>query len=656
MILMIEEAIAQSDSTSLLPEVVVSGFQETAGKSTSLNIEPYSLESLEIKAPQNLSDALAQIPGVSQISTGGAISKPVIRGLYGNRILVLLSGLRFDNQQWQDEHGLGLSQIGISKVEVIKGPAALLYGTDALGGVINVIEETPKFIPDQKTDLNVRLSSNTLGALTDVGYRKGTKNYWWRIRGGIENHADYSDGHGARVLNSRNTGYYLRTGLGLKGEKWTQENTYNFSYNQYGFILEGLGDFFEPDARWSREMGGPHHNVLLNILNSKNNFYLDHSVLRLNAGCQSNQRQEDEGGGQISLNMHLISFLESMRWEKPLRKRLMMIINQQFTFENNTNYGGRIIIPDANMMEGNLAAYIKYYTNRLVVETGISVANKFIQTFETRMLNSPGEEVQPFKINRPSFNGMLGLCFNPGENTNLKWNFSTGFRAPNLAELSSNGLHEGVFRYEIGDPQLKVEQNFNTDITFEYSGNQLFANASVYHNYFNNYVYLAPTNEDFFGFDVFRYRQQHSRIYGAEASIHYKPFQNKSWEFKESATATRGLLKNGENLPFIPAYQINSAIHWMGKISHFDCYWEPELQYVFPQNKPAQFETSTVDYALFNMMAGFGETKKKIKWQCSLAAKNIMNKLYADHLSRIKYYGLYNPGFNLVLSTKVTWL
>src|SRR5437870_5519050 len=137
-------ASAQTDTTKNdtryeLQEVVVTGFQPNNPKYTSINIEPYSLQQINEKAPFNLSDALAKLPGISQITTGNSISKPVIRGLYGNRILVLLSGLRFDNQQFQDEHGLGLSQIGIDRVEVIRGPASLLYGTEAIGGVINVI-------------------------------------------------------------------------------------------------------------------------------------------------------------------------------------------------------------------------------------------------------------------------------------------------------------------------------------------------------------------------------------------------------------------------------------------------------------------------------------------------------------------------------------
>ncbi len=176
-------AFAQIDSINTLHGVTVTGFSVGAEKQTSLHIERVAARELDFEAPFNLSEALTRVPGVSQMTTGNAIGKPVIRGLYGNRVLVLLSGLRFDNQQWQDEHGLGLSQIGVDRVELIKGPVSLLYGTDAIGGVINVIEEQPDTLVST-LDVNTRLFSNTLGTLTDVGFRHTGETLWWRLRSG----------------------------------------------------------------------------------------------------------------------------------------------------------------------------------------------------------------------------------------------------------------------------------------------------------------------------------------------------------------------------------------------------------------------------------------------------------------------------------------
>lgn len=646
---------AQSDTAKELSEVIVTGFHNSNVKATSLNLEPYSLKVLEHQSPYNLSDALAKLPGISQMTTGTAITKPVIRGLYGNRILVLLSGLRFDNQQFQDEHGLGLSQIGIDRVEVIKGPASLLYGTDAIGGVINVIESTPAK-EGNNIDINTRLYSNTLGTLTDVGYSSLHDSKWWRLRAGLESNADYTDGNNDRVLNSRNKGYYIKAGFGFNKDKWIMNNAYNFSFNQYGFILDSNKAAYKNDARFSRDMSAPHHNVMINALSSQNTFLLKGSTLKINAGIQSNHRAEDEGGGEISLNMHLLSALENARWEKNIAKNWLFVINQQFTYEKNTNYGKRILIPDANMLEGNLSAFTRLSLNKINIEAGIGYNNKDIITYKTRSLNSgdpatPDTTIKPFNKDRSAANAMLGFSYNPNEWLNIKANISTGNRAANLAELSSNGLHEGTFRVEVGDPNMKMEQNINTDVTIEADTKNFFLSASGFYNRFLNYIYLTLTNEpSWFGFDRYRYVQNDAYLYGGELIAMIKAIRH--IEVKEVFSATKGMLDNGDNLPFIPAYRSVASIKYATNISKKfrSFYVEPEFEYVFAQNNPAQFETSTPDYGLVHLHTGVTTLLGNHTFEWNLSGRNLLNKTYVDHLSRLKYYGFYNQGINFILS------
>lgn len=641
------------DSIHFLKEVIVTGFQANSPKYTSLNIEAYSVNEMKEHAPLNLSDALSKVTGMSQITTGNSISKPVIRGLYGNRILILLSGARFDNQQWQDEHGLGLSQIGIEKIEVIKGPASLLYGSDALGGVINVIEEKP-LKEGKKWDFGTSLFSNSMGSLTDMGYSKKRKSNWWRMRVGAENHADYSDGKNQRVLNSRNSGYYLKVGIGFDKAKWKQENAYNFSYNQYGFILEELSSFMDKDKRWNYSMTGPHHIVFLNLVNSQNTFLLKKSILKINAGLQSNKRMEDEGSGQISLNMHLFSALQNLKWEKNLSQHIDFVFNQQFSFENNTNYGGRIIVPDANMLEANGAAYFKFYFSPIILEAGVGANAKNIHTFATAPLNSPNEKIQPFSKNHGTANALLGLTYNPKDWLTIKANSATGYRAGNLAELSSNGIHEGVYRYELGNPNLKVEQNLNSDLSLEMDKSNWFVSLSGFYTKFQNYIYLAPTSEKFYSYQVFRYRQQNAILQGFELQSKLKPKFSPPIEWKESIAFTQGKLQDGGNLPFIPACKIATSLRFQKrqKNKNEKFYFEPEFLYVFAQNNPAQFETRTPQYFLLNVYSGIILPTKSGTWELSCAVKNATNKAYADHLSRLKNFGILNQGINFIFNIR----
>src|SRR5690349_18737732 len=146
--------ISLEPSLISVQEVVITGTHMQSPEETSFNIVQMNRAKIEESAALNLSDAISKLPGVSQLTTGPGISKPVIRGLFGNRIQVNLNGLRFDNQQWQDEHGVGLSDIGVDRVEIIRGRASVLYGSDAIGGVINIIDEKPAAVNDVLQDLN----------------------------------------------------------------------------------------------------------------------------------------------------------------------------------------------------------------------------------------------------------------------------------------------------------------------------------------------------------------------------------------------------------------------------------------------------------------------------------------------------------------------
>lgn len=641
------------DTTRQIPEVLVTGIRETGKTETSLHISALSKTRILESGAFNLCQAITQLPGVSALTTGVAIAKPVIRGLYGNRVLTLLSSLKFDNQQWQDEHGMGLSDVGVDRVELIKGPASILYGSEAVGGVINVIEEGPGILGRQG-DINLRFSSNTLGLHADAGLSQATDKGWWRIRAGAENHADYSDGSGTRVLNARFNGYYWKGTLERHNARFRSVNHYSGSLNNFGFVIEDLADFFDADGRWSRSMVGPHHTVLLNVFSSQNTFWRKGATWKVNAGLQSNLRQEDEGGGAISLNMHLVSIPYNIQWIKPLSRQTEFIVSNIGSFENNTNYGSRIIVPDANTLEEGLSLFCKHHRGTLILEAGAGLNSKFIQTFETRGLNTPDKELQPFAKNRVAGNGLLGLTWNPDAHWNLKINGSTGFRAPNLAELSSNGLHEGIFQYEIGKADLQTEQNVNVETEINYSNREVQVGIALFDNQFDHYIFLAPTGRDTFGFPIFRYRQAAARLYGGEASLRISPENLQGWSLTESYATVVGRLSGGANLPYIPAQKWVSSLRFDGNFGPKmkKAYASLSGTYVLAQDHPAENETTTPAYFLLDAGVGAAIHCGKHPLNIRLAGNNLLNRTYADHLSRFKNYGLYNIGRNVMLSAQ----
>ncbi len=639
----------------LLNPVNVTSYKEESYEETALNITALKIDSLAKYGNFNLTDLLIRTPGVTMLSTGIGIAKPVIRGLFGNRILVLLSGMKFDNQQWQDEHGLGLSDVGLEKVELIKGPMSVLYGSEAVGGIVNLVEEYKPNVGETESDVSLKFNSNTLGGLLQGGYKVNFGKKWARIRVGIENNADYSDGNNNRILNSRFDGYYLKTSFGFQRKNWNSENNFSSSFNRFGFIFNDIYNFVTPDKRWSRNLSqNPAHLVLLNIFSSENKIYIDSKTkLTVNAGVQSNQRLEKEGGGGISLNMHLLTMQYLAKWERKMTENSRLVLTSLGSFEDNTNFGARKIIPDAWMQEANISAYFEYNLHeKWVFENGVGVGEKWIKTFFTPRVNSPEKEIKPFQKFEPYYNFFSGLTYLPNQNLNLKFNIATGVRIPNLAELSSNGLHEGIFTYEIGDPNLKNEQNIAVNFLGNFKNKYVSVSVTPFYNFFKNYVFLAPTKEDWFGFPVYRVRQQDAQQYGGECSI--TGYFNANFEATTSYSGMISRTSDGNFIPFTPAQKISSLAQYQF-LSHKNATFSmfSGIDFWLPQYSVAVGEKATPAYKIVHLGASAKFLGNSKTYDFSLVANNLLNEAYYDHLSRFKNFGLLNIGRNFTALLKI---
>lgn len=643
-----------------MPEVVVYGTNNSDPMKTANTITQLSQDEMRTNGALNLSDGISKIPGVSQLSTGAGISKPVIRGLFGNRIQTVLFGVRFDNQQWQDEHGLGLSDVGIDRIEIIKGASSLLYGSEAMGGVINIIEE--KNAPANRiiSDFSTRFFSNTLGNATDVGVKGTNSKINWKLRAGYDSHADYSDGNNNRVLNSRFGGYYLKSGIGFNKRNWINQNNYQFTQNNFGFLMDTVQLKDPPDGRWSRSFDRPHHTVNIHILSTQNTFFLNRSVLKLNMAFQNNERQEQEGGNRISLDMMLNSYIGNVLWSKEFGKYNWSLGSQGF-YQTNKNNGSRTIIPDAEQSELSAYSYLKRTGKNTVIEGGLRYDYRHVQTFATGLINtdplSPGAQIKPFLKDYNAINGSIGISLFNEKNLNVKSNFSSGYRAGNLAELSSNGLHEGTIRYEIGNTNMKIEQNVCGDLNLNWDNDNVTFNASAYYNYFFNYIYLAPSNLQFIGYSIYYYKQQNALIKGFETNLNIHPKQLNWLAWNNSYSNIIGTLKEGGYLPFIPAPKFNSEIKFSKRQNKklSEIAFKPGINYVFEQNKLGEFETKTNAYYLVNASIHIQITNQKNDISIGLIGNNLLNNAYYDHLSRFKYFGIYNIGRNIALNFKINF-
>ena len=629
-----------------LQEVDIIGTQVNAPRETSRKVEVMTAKEMRANGALSVSDAVARIPGVSQLTTGVGISKPVIRGLYGNRVQVITQGQRFDNQQWQDEHGLGLSTDGVERVEVIMGAAALQYGSDAIGGVINVIDEKPAPVDSTQQDARLQFFSNTRGVSAGYGIRKSDAKKWWRIRAGADSHGDFSSAGDTRVINSRFASYTAKAAFGWQHKRWVSANSAFVSLSQFGFVFDSLSSSVA-DERASRSFDGPHHTVMLGVFTTENTFYGDKVKWKLNAGWTSNKRQEQEGGNKVSLDMLLNTASATVQATTRLGVESVWTNGASLLYQTNTNIGSRIIVPDATTIEGSVFSYMKKRAGEFTFEGGVRFDVRNIDAIETLDLNIP------FNKTWNALNGSLGLAWDPIEELNIKVNVSSGYRSGNLAELGSSGLHEGTQRWEIGDPNLGVESNLNAEIGFTYEWEeQIELGVSVYRNTFGNYIYLSPTDEDTLGLHIYRFVQTDATLQGGEATIDIHPKAVRWIDATMSYSHLQADKGDGTPLPFIPADRVMADLKFSGKKQ---CWLKFGVIDVFAQDRPAQFETATPAYTLFNASAGTEMNWGRKPLEIAVVCNNLTDEKYVDHLSRFKAFGLYDIGRNICLSLKLNF-
>ena len=325
------------------------------------------------------------------------------------------------------------------------------------------------------------------------------------------------------------------------------------------------------------------------------------------------------------------------------------IIGIQGMDQTNTNFWEELLIPDAKVADFGAFATTNYSWNSNVLQAGIRYDNRNITTSSHGIEGEEGY-FEPLNKQFNSFNASLGYKTNFSNNLLTRISIASGFRPPNLSELTSNGVHEGSNRYEIGTNALKNEQNFQVDINLEFKNEHFEAFANGFYNHINRYIYISPTGNQIEGNDVYFYTQNNAQLYGGEMGIHFHPHPFDWLHFTSSFENVNGT-QGSTHLPLIPANQWknnlritlkNSPWYTNGFIAAF-------FNYTLKQNNISAFETSTLDYLLVNCALGGTITLGKKIIQLNFSGTNLLNKTHVNHLSRLKADGINNRGRNIML-------
>ncbi|GHU63420.1 TonB-dependent receptor [Bacteroidia bacterium] len=632
-----------------LQEIVVSGSSSKLQSENVTNVAKLNLSNNTEAQGLSLSQKLVGVAGVGNLSTGAGIGKPVIRGLSGNRVAVFSQGVRIENQQWGDEHGLGLDENGYEQVEIIKGPASLLYGSDALGGVLYFSDE--RYAKENSTEglLGSEYNSNTDGWRNTGAFKLSKNRFHWNTFGGYTTHEDYTDGNHDFVPNSRfHTGDF-KTSLGYTGDKWMTSLKYGFLHEQYG--LTEIEEDTEPITK-GRQPELPYQDLTTHLISSENTrFFENNSKLKMNVGYVFNNRKEFEENDDAetryaaslqsstaALNMNLGTFSYDAKWYSPkLYDRWALTIGSQGMYQTNVNKGEEWLIPDAKTTDlGLFAASDYHYSEKSYWQIGLRMDGRHIDGTQ-------------FSKTYTAFNFSTGVYQQLANDISLRANLSSGYRAPNMFELLSDGVHEGTNRYEIGNPFLKTENSYQIDVSLDYKNEHLSLFLNPYFNYIRHYIYLQPSNETQDRLPVYHYTQADASLYGGEAGFHFHPHPLDWLHLEGSYSNTFGKNASNNALPLMPSQKINATVRAGFSrnkiIRHFSVYLQE--QYSFAQNRIAEYETPTDAYNLVSAGLKFEFRFGKRAILFNTAVNNLFNEVYYDHLSRYKYDGIYNRGRNI---------
>ena len=671
-----------------LNEVMVTGVTgDTKLKHATAPVSIVTPQVLRATTSTNIIDAIAHQPGVSQLTTGGSISKPIIRGLGYNRVIVMSEGVRQEGQQWGDEHGVEVDGSSVGSVEILKGPASLMYGSDAMAGV--VILHAQPILAEGEMRANVSTEYQTNNGLFHYSLQMAgnQKGFVWDARYSDKMAHAYKNKYDGYVPGSQFRERAGRLMLGVN-KVWGHSRLTCTAYHLTPGIIEGERDpetgELEHEEGWTGHQYGkslPFQQVKHYKAVWDNSLNLSSGYLKAIIGYQQNRRQEfEESMDEYELYFKLHSLTYDLRYITNEWNGWKLSTGIGGMYQKSSNEGEEFLIPDYRLFDfGLYATTTKSLGDHWTLNGGVRYDHRRLHGYE--LIEDGDLRFNDFSRHFNGLTGSIGAVCNINEHLNLRLNLARGFRTPNMSELASNGVHEGSIRYELGNQHLKAEYSLQADLGLDFTSRYVSAQLALFANRIDNYIFTHRVAEvidpDFI---TYAYTQGDARLLGFEAGVDFHPIH--SVHFSNTFSYVNAQLLNAtpdtKYLPFTPAPKWSSELKW--ELSHhshptvahhhttdaahhsllnnlyiaagLDCYLKQSNIY-----NDDDTETPTPGYALFSLSAGSDiQVKGRKIAEFYITADNLFNLAYQNHLSRLKYAnenvitgrrGVYNMGRNI---------
>lgn len=691
----------KSDSIKslLLPDVVVTeSYQQRQAKKSALAVDVVDQDFLRKHFTGNFMQAMENIPGVQAMDIGSGFSKPMIRGMGFNRIAVLENGIKQEGQQWGADHGLELDAFNIGTVNVLKGPSSLLYGSDAMGGVIDITSPPVPSVDMLFGDVTLlgKSVNGTLGESFMLGIKKS---FWYaQVRYSEQHFGDYRiptdtivyltqkmPVYGRKLKNTagieRNIGFFAQ----YQRQRYKANYSVSNVYQKTGFFpgAHGIPDVSRvEDDGDSRNMELPYSKVNHLKVTTLQQYAWEKLVLSGDFGFQNNHREEwsvfhTHYGSQpvpekapekeLAFNLNTLSasvkvrFIGSSSWEHAL--------GWDGQHQRNDISGYSFLLPEYYRSTTGLLWLTTYKPNNVIsVSGGMRYDYGYIHisshedAYLADYLRKQGydeEQVEHYKWNSHAvkkkfgdYSFSLGLVWTPSERHMVKANVGRSFRLPGANELAANGVHHGTFRHEQGDTNLKSEQGWQMDASYNLRYNGFSISVSPFVSWFSNYIFLRPTGEwsvlPHAG-QIYRYTGAEALFAGTEATIDIHFLRSFNYRISGEYVYTYNC---DEHIPlsFSPPFSMRNTLTWQRKQVMLYAEW----QSIARQNRVDRNEDRTPGANLFHLGGSLNiPIRGNQAIEITLTARNIFNTRYYNHLSFYRKVEIPEPGRNFQLLIKI---
>ena len=691
----------KSDSIKslLLPDVVVTeSYQQRQAKKSALAVDVVDQDFLRKHFTGNFMQAMENIPGVQAMDIGSGFSKPMIRGMGFNRIAVLENGIKQEGQQWGADHGLELDAFNIGTVNVLKGPSSLLYGSDAMGGVIAITSPPVPSVDMLFGDVTLlgKSVNGTLGESFMLGIKKS---FWYaQVRYSEQHFGDYRiptdtivyltqkmPVYGRKLKNTagieRNIGFFAQ----YQRQRYKANYSVSNVYQKTGFFpgAHGIPDVSRvEDDGDSRNMELPYSKVNHLKVTTLQQYAWEKLVLSGDFGFQNNRREEwsvfhTHYGSQpvpekapekeLAFNLNTLSasvkvrFIGSSSWEHAL--------GWDGQHQRNDISGYSFLLPEYYRSTTGLLWLTTYKPNNVIsVSGGMRYDYGYIHisshedAYLADYLRKQGydeEQVEHYKWNSHAvkkkfgdYSFSLGLVWTPSERHMVKANVGRSFRLPGANELAANGVHHGTFRHEQGDTNLKSEQGWQMDASYNLRYNGFSISVSPFVSWFSNYIFLRPTGEwsvlPHAG-QIYRYTGAEALFAGTEATIDIHFLRSFNYRISGEYVYTYNC---DEHIPlsFSPPFSMRNTLTWQRKQVMLYAEW----QSIARQNRVERNEDRTPGANLFHLGGSLNiPIRGNQAIEITLTARNIFNTRYYNHLSFYRKVEIPEPGRNFQLLIKI---